>query len=95
MQLEEIKQSLVDETKLRESQKEIGAILIRQFGVKKTIRELDERYVRYCLYGGKNISLDKLIVCNRKMLELCEGQTFEDTIETIFDDVKVGKGKWK
>ena len=69
--------------KNQESQKKIGAILIRSFGAKKCMTEIDSNYVKYCLYDYGKISLEKLLMCNRKMIELSEGLTMKDIIEQI------------
>jgi len=72
-----------DGKKLKESQKKIGAVLIRSFGATKCMTEIDSNYVKYCLYDCGKISLEKLLVCNRKMIELSEGLTMKDIIEQI------------
>jgi len=79
-QMDEI---IPNENSLRESQKKIGAILIRSFGAKKCMTEIDSNYVKYCLYDYGKISLEKLLMCNRKMIELSEGLTMKDIIEQI------------
>ena len=80
-QMDEI---IPNENSLRESQKKIGSILIRNFGVRRSMKEIDNNYVRYCLYDDVRISLEKLLVCNRKMIELTEGLTFKDLMEQAF-----------
>ena len=80
------------ENSLRESQKKIGSILIRNYGVRRSMKEIDNNYVRYCLYDDVRISLEKLLVCNRKMIELSEGLTMKDLREQAF---KGGEDKKK
>lgn len=91
----QIEQIFPDGKKLKESQKKIGAILIRYFGVRRSMREVDTHYVQYCLYGTvSNVSLEKLMACNRKMVELTEGLTFRDIMEQAFDGEDVRVGTW-
>ena len=90
-QMDEI---IPNENSLRESQKKIGSILIRNFGVIRSMKEIDNKYVRYCLYDDVRISLEKLLVCNRKLMELSESLTMEDLRETWTKGENVKVGSW-
>jgi hypothetical protein len=79
-QMDEI---IPNENSLRESQKKIGAILIRSFGAKKCMTEIDSNYVKYCLYDYGKISLEKLLVCNRKLMEILDKMSLKEFKEKL------------
>lgn len=72
MKINKIKSQLVNEIEFKEKHRLIACDLIREYGVKKSMRETYINYVRYCLYGDKSISIEKLLKYNRIIFEKLE-----------------------